>query len=252
MVALAAPRWAPARRSLSQLVEVRPDITIESPTIAPVINLEMGGLPLSIGLGMGSALTFLIRTALPQGWPQTVALVAGSGLAVAAVVNMVMPKAEAAPAGPPPPGAPRPPGVAPVPLEPGAVTRPYVPSTVAAFENVTGRIASPADFATIDIGWFATSYPVRVQLHNPSSVPVTFELELVAEEEPAPVGSPALSTLPVQVSMGPGEVKNVDVAMPIATWDTLVDYAEIILTARKRRAPGESAQRLDFKSFVVE
>lgn len=245
-------RWRPFVGQ-APWIEVRPDIKIEKPTIAPVINIELGGLPLSIGLFLGSGLTFLLRTALPEGWPKTVALVAGSGLAVAGIVNLALPKAEAAaPPSAPLPGAPQAPGPAPAPLAPGGAPAPYSPSEAVAFDAVTGRISSPADFTTVDIGPFAKSYPVRVQLHNPSQAPVTFELELTADEDPSPVGSSMVASLPVQVSLGPGQVRDVDVAMPIVTWDTWVDYVDIVLTARKRRAPGESARMLDSRSFVIE
>jgi hypothetical protein len=121
-----------------------------------------------------------------------------------------------------------------------------------AFENVTGRISSPADFSTVDVPFYRSSYPVRVQLMNGAQVPVTFELELTAEEDPAPVGGHVTSALPIQVSLGPGQVKDVDVVMPIADWGSFVDYSDVVLTARKRRVPGESAQLLDTRSFVLE
>lgn len=239
-------------------VEVRPDIKIESPKIAPVINLELGGLPLSIGLFAGSALAFYLRRQLPQGFPQTAALVGGAVLAAGGIINLLLPKAQAAEAAKAQaqvPGAPSPIQL-PAPVVPGgagpAGPQSYSPSNTMAFENVTGRIVTPADFATVNIGWFKKSYPVRVQFLNSAQVPVTFELELTADEEPAPFGNPVTSTLPVQVSLGPGQVKDVDVDMPIGDWGTLVEYSDVILTARKRRAPGEAAQLVDTRSFVLE
>jgi len=56
-----------------------------------------------------------------------------------------------------------------------------------------------------------------------ASAPVTFELELTAEEDPAPVGAKTFSSLPVQVSLNPGQIKDVDVNMPITSWGSLVD-----------------------------
>lgn len=252
------PAYAPRPRLAqgSPWIEVRPEIKIESPKIAPVINLELGGLPLSLGLFAGSGLVFLLRPQLPEGWPKTVALVAGAGLAVAGITNLVLPKAKAAEAKPSTPqglpgGAPLPAPAAPGEAGP-AGPQSYSASNAMAFGNVTGRIVSPADFSTVNIGWFKKSYPVRVQFLNSAQVPVTFELELTAEEDPSPIGEHASIVHPVQVSLAPGQVKDVDVSMPIADWGKLVLYSNVILTARKRRVPGEEAQLIDMRSFVLK
>lgn len=245
--------WRP-RMAQAPYVQVSPQVTIEKPTISTPINIELGGLPLSLGLFAGSGVVFLLRSALPKGWPQTAALVGGAALATAGIVNLVLPKKTAAPA----PAGPAAPTFGPAPAPSGAgggavgPAPSYKPPIESAFETVTGRISSPADFSTVDIQPWATSYPVRVQLDNrPSSVPVTFELELTAEEDPQPVGKSALSTLPVQVTLNPGEVRDVDLNMPIATWGALQTYVDIVLTARKRRAPGEASQLIDQRSFNV-
>lgn len=247
-----------ARKELGQApwIDVRPEIKIESPKIAPVINIELGGLPLSIGLFAGSALSFYMKEHLPEGWPKTAALVVGAGLAAFGITNLMLPKAKASDATKAPGSSPPAPAQMPASSAPGgaAVTSPqaYSASNAMAFENVTGRIVHPGESSTVTIGWFRKSYPVRVQLMNAAQVPVTFELELIAEEDPAPVGQHVVSTLPVQVSIGPGEVKDVDVDMPIADWGTLVDYSDIILTAKKRRVPGEASQLIDMRAFVLE
>lgn len=239
-------------------VSVNPNINIESPTIAPVLNIELGGLPLSLGLFAGSALSFLLRGQLQDGLPKTAALVVGAGLTVAGIANLILPKVKASDkkAVPGAPAAPAGPAVAPTPVTPGSAgpagPDSYSASNAMAFENVTGRIVSPADFATVDVPFWRSSYPVRVQFLNSASVPVTFELELTAEEDPAPFGSHARTSLPVQVSIPAGQVKDVDVTMPISAWDSLVDYVDVVLTAKKRRVPGETAQMIDFKSFVLE
>jgi hypothetical protein len=254
-VALGPYRPVHSRRSVGQSapwIDVRPDITIESPKIAPVINVELGGLPLSLGLFAGSALAFYLKQQLTKGWPSTAALVAGAGLAALGITNLLIPKAKASETVQTPTSK----GPAPLPstspLAPGAGSpQSFSASNAMAFENVTGRIVHPADFSTVNVGWFKKSYPVRVQLMNSSQVPVTFELELTAEEDPAPVGKSVTSSLPVQVSIGAGQVKNVDVSMPIADWGALVVYSDVALTARKRRVPGESAQLIDSRSFVL-
>lgn len=248
------PMYRP-RMAQAPYVQLNPQVTIEKPTISTPINIELGGLPLSLGLFAGSGIVFLLRTALPKGWPQTVALVGGAALAIGGLVNLVLPKkAAAAPA----PGGPAAPsyGPPPAPSAAGGASAGSGPSykkpIAAAFDDVTGRISSPADFSTVDIAPWASSYPVRVQLDNSkSAVPVTFELELTAEEDPQPVGKSATSVLPVQVTLNPGEVRDVDLNMPIATWGALQTYVDIMLTARKRRAPGEDAQLIDQRSFNV-
>lgn len=244
--------WKPATVNpfgLGQWVEIKPQVKVEAP-----VEIGLGSLPLSVGLFAGSGLVVLIRPALPKGWPQGAALVVGSGLAVAGIINLILPKAEAAGAyAPSKPGAPAPSG--PPPSAPGRAAAEeapaFTPSAITAFANVIGRIVSPGDFQTVDIGPFAKSYPVRVQLHNPSSSPVTFTLELSAEESPN-IGAETVSVLPVQVSLGPGQVRDIDVAMPISSWDALVDYVDVVLTAKKRRVPEEAPELLHSRSFVIE
>lgn len=237
--------WRPAWSRIGQLVQVSPDIKIQAP-----IAIELGGLPFSIGLFAGSGVVFLIRSGLPDGWPQAVGTALGAALAVAGITNLLLPKAAAAGGAPaaPQPGQPpsAPPGYQVTP-QPG-----YSPSGTMSFENVVGRIVSPADFSTVDVGPFASSYPVRVQLQNLSEVPITLDLELTAEEEPHPVGGAAISSLPVQVNLMQKEIRNVDIMMPLSAWGTFVDYVDVTLTAKKRRVPGEAPLLLDVRSFVIE
>lgn len=238
--------WRPAHARIGQLVQVSPSVTVQAP-----IDIDLGGLPLSLGLFGGSGIVFLIRSGLPEGWPQTVATAVGAALAVAGVTNLLLPKAAAAPSAPTGPAAPGLPPSAP----PGYQVTPqpgYSPSGIVSFENVVGRIVSPADFSTVNVGPFASSYPVRVQLENLSEVPITLDLELTAEEDPYPIGEAATSSVPVQVNLMQKEIRNVDIMMPLSAWGTFVDYVDVILTARKRRVPGESPLLLDLKSFVIE
>lgn len=206
------------------LVEVSPDLTVQAP-----ISIELGALPLSIGLLAASGVSFLVKGELPKGWPRGAATIAGVGLALAGAVNLFLPK-EAAP---PVPGG-------------------YRPAQATAFDNVVGRIEQPRETATVDISPFASSYPVRVAVHNPSTEPVTFELVLEARERPSPTGTEVLSSLPVQVALGPNQARDIDVAMPIGSWSAFVDFVEVDLDARKRRLPGDAAFPLDRRFFVVE
>lgn len=236
----------------SPLVDLRPNINVESPKIAPVLNIELGGLPISLGLFAGSALAFYVKSQVKSDWQKTAALVAGAFLAIGGILNLVLPKLSAAAQAPAPPA-----GTAPsaAPVAPGGAASAagsYTAPAPDAFGSITGRIVQPADFSTVDLWPWSSTYPVRIQLMNGSQAPATFELELTAEEDPAPIGAKAFSTLPVQVSLNPGEVKDIDVNMPIASWTSTADYVDVLITAKKRRAPGEAAQLIDMRSFVVE
>lgn len=246
-------RWRPFLGQ-APWVSVNPQVTIEKPSITAPINIELGSLPLSIGFFAASGLAFLLRTALPDGWPQSVALIGGGGLAVAGVVNLVLPKAQAAAAAPAAqvPGAPQAQGIPAAPLSPGQSVVPYAPAEEDAFGKVIGRIVSPANYSTLNISPVASSYPVRIQVQNKSSGPVTFEMELIGEEDPHPFGAEVVSSMPVQVSLGPNQIRDIDVSMPLSSWGALVFNADVRLTANKRRSPGEAAVMLDYKSFVLE
>lgn len=218
---------------MGQLVQFRPDVQVSAP-----IQINLGNLPLSLGLFGGSVVTFLLGPQLPEGAPRTLATLAGAGLAVGGILNLFR--------GGGAPGAAAP---GPLPGQPGGG---FAPAEPEAFLAVSGRIVSPTDFSTVDISPFASSYPVRVQLSNPSTSPVTLTLEIEADETPAPLGSEQRSSSAVQASLRGGEVRDFDVAMPVASWGAFADYVDVELTARVRRSPGESARQIDRKSFVVE
>ena len=241
--------WTPVRLG-QPWVEVRPEVTVQAPVS---VKLGLGSLPLSIGFFAGSGVSFIVKNELPKGWPRSLATALGATLAVAGVINLVLPQAEAAEGAKP--AAPAPGQLLPPPSSPGQTAggaAPYIPPSPQAFGAVTARIVKPADYETIDISPFAGSYPVRVEFSNPGPETVTFDLELEANESPNGSDKEIFSTLPVQVALGPGQVKSVDVAMPIASWDALVDFVDIQLYARKRSGPGGLPALLDYKTFVVE
>ncbi len=249
------PTWRPQMAQSSPFVEVKPNVNINpNVAVSAPINLELGGLPLSIGLFAGAGLAFIVRGGVPEGWPKTVAMFTGVGLAVGGIVNLIVSKKAAAPgpAAPAPGAPPPPPSAAPVAPGGGASAISYTPATEDVFANITGRISQPEDFSTVSVHHWSNSYPVRVQLYNPSAnSPASFELELSSDESPSPVGSEGSASQTVHVDLNPGETKDVDVNMPLATWGWLVVYIDVGLTAKKRRAPGEDAQLLDQRSFVV-
>jgi hypothetical protein len=233
--------WRPAQKTIGQLVSVQPQVQVSAP-----IRVDLGALPLSLGLFAGGAVMFVVRGQVPEGWPQTLATVAGVGLAIGGVVNLFTKKVEAqaqTPASAPPsaPGG------------PGQVTSEVVQvPRGSSFEAISGRITSPVDFTTVDLWPWQKSYPVRLQLTNGSVEPVSFTLELTASEDPQPFGSSQESAAVVQVGLAPGETRNVDINMPITSWEAAVDYVDIVLVAKKRRSAGESPELIDQRSFVIE
>lgn len=231
-------------------VDFRPDVKVQAP-----INVELGGLPLSIGMFLGSGLSFLVRPQLPAGVPQTVALVLGAGLAVAGITNLILPKAQAAA---PAASTPTPvPGSTPTTTAPtapgGGVSAPagVVPTEQAIFDGISGQVTYPGEAESVNIWPFASSYPIRVQVYNPSSVSATFYLQIVANEDPMPFGSAARTTFPMQVTVGPGQTRDIDINMPISTWAWNVKYVDIALAVYKQRMAGENPILMAQRYLVV-
>jgi hypothetical protein len=229
-------------------VDFRPDVKVQAP-----INVELGGLPLSVGLFLGSGLSFLLRPQLQEGFAKTAALVIGAGLAVAGITNLVLPKAQAAaPAGSAP--APSSTPTTAVPTAPGGgVSAPpgVAPTEQAIFNGISGQVTYPGEGESVNIWPFASSYPIRVQLYNPSSVPATFYLQVVANEDPMPFGSAARTTFPMQVTVGPGQTRDIDINMPISTWAWNVKYVDVALTVYKQRMAGENPVLMAQRYLVV-
>lgn len=239
---------SPAKKWLGQIkfdptVNVNPNVRVDAP-----INIELGSLPLSLGLFAGSATAFLMRTALPKGWPQTLGLVAGGGLAAAGILNLFRGKiAAAAPAAPGQPAA-LPPSASP--SGAGATAQEVQPSMSQAFEAVTGIITSPQEYSTVSIHAWSSSYPARIQFSNPSDQAVNFTLELRGLESGS-LGADQESAATVQIALNPRETKNVDLDMPMASGH-LLDVVNVVLQAFKRRVATEPAQMLDQRSFIVK
>lgn len=249
----------PYRPRIGQLVtfdpkvDFRPDVRVQAP-----INIELGGLPLSIGMFLGSGLAFLVRPQLQEGLPKTAALILGAGLAVAGITNLVLPKAQAAP----PAAAPTPAAASAVPTTttPTAPSAPgggvSAPAGVAisdqgVFDGVSGQVTYPAEGETVNIWAFSSSYPIRVQLYNPAPSPVTFYLQIVAEESPLPFGKDMRTTFPMQVTVGPAQTRDIDINMPISSWIWNVKYVDIALSVYKQRMAGENPVLLAQRYLVV-
>lgn len=229
-------------------VDFKPDVKVQVP-----INVELGGLPLSVGLFLGSGLAFLLRPQLPEGFPKTTALVLGAGLAVAGITNLVLPKASASPAGSTPTG----PSATPTTTAPtapgGGVSAPagVAVSDKAIFDGVSGQVTYPGEGESVNIWAWASSYPIRVQLYNPATAPVTFYLQVVANESPLPFGDDARTTFPMQVTVGPGQTRDIDINMPLSSWAWNVKYVDVALSVYKQRMAGENPVLLAQRYMVV-
>lgn len=233
-------------------VDFRPDVKVQAP-----INVELGGLPLSLGLFLGSGLAFLLRPQLPEGFGKTTALVLGAGLAVAGITNLILPKAAAAPAAPAPAPAPGSTPTTTVPTAPAApgssVSAPagVALSDQSVFDSISGQVTYPGEGESVNIWAFASSYPIRVQLYNPSAAPATFYLQIVANESPLPFGNDARTTFPMQVTVGPGQTRDIDINMPISTWAWNVKYVDVALSVYKQRMAGENPVLMAQRYLIV-
>jgi hypothetical protein len=232
--------------SFDPKVDFRPDVKVP-------INVELGALPLSVGMFLGAGLAFLIRPQLSEGFPKTAALVVGAGLAVAGITNLMLPKAQAAPAVAVPgstptttaPTAPSAPG--------GGVSAPpgVTVSDESLFAGVSGQVTYPGEGESVNIWPLSSSYPIRVQLYNPAAAPVTFYLQIVANESPLPFGKEARTTFPMQVTVGPAQTRDIDINMPITTWAWDVKYVDIALSVYKQRMAGENPVLMAQRYLVV-
>lgn len=241
------------RSQMGQLVTFDPKVDFR-PEVQVPINVELGALPLSVGLFLGSGLAFLVRPQLPEGLPKTAAIILGAGLAVAGITNLMLPKAQAtspqaaaqsatptttAPTAPSAPGG----GVS----APPGVT--LVDQSV--FNGISGQVTYPAEGESVNIWALSSSYPIRVQLYNPSDTPATFYLQIVANESPLPMGSDARTTYPIQVTVGPAATRDIDINMPISTWAWNVKYVDIALAVYKQRMAADNPVLMAQRYLVV-
>lgn len=260
----AARAGGPLRRDRigqnSPWVDVRPNVTV-NPNIdvkAP-IQIELGALPLSLGLFAGSGMALLLSSSLPKGWPQTLALVSGAALALGGVGNLLLKKTTPSASPVPGPVSTNPQTTSPVvPAPPSAagqsvVTSSYSPPGDDAVTQITGHISYPGEGDTISLYPWQSSYTVRVEFHNPTPATVTLDLVCEAMEDPASDASKEkTSSNSVQVTIGPGEVKSVDVPMSSQAWGFFVPYVDVVVNAKKRAWSGAPAYMVDARSFVIK
>lgn len=257
------PQYRPMayRPRLAQpFVEVKPQVSvpINAPISAP-INIELGGLPLSIGLFAGAGLAFLVRGGVPEGWPKSVALITGTGLAIGGIVNLVFPKKAVAPA--PAPAAPAAPSGPPAP--PSGVTSDeqkgagFTPPSIPAFTRVQFEIVSPTPDQEIAhtgtfLGIGTSKIPVVLRLYNPTDESVTMNLEFEWDEFPSVIGynrEPNHGAKSVQVTLAPKEERNDTFSLPIVSsgWSAL----SVALAIYKKRTPEENRFLVINETFNV-
>lgn len=235
------------------LVEVKPQVSV--PISAP-ININLGGLPITVALLAGSGITFLVRSGVPKGWPQNVATIVGAGLALGGVVNMFIPRGQGggggaapAPAGPPPP----PPSGA---ASPETAPPAFTPPSPQAFSTAQAEVVSPKpDTDVAHVGWFLTGdrIPVDMRLYNPSGEAVTFNLEFEWDEFPSALGynlAQEHSSATFQLSLGPGEEQNKRFELPIKSGSKWTSIA-VAMALYKKRSPAENRFLVTNFSFNV-
>lgn len=236
-------------------VNVNPNIDVKAP-----ISIELGALPLSLGLFAGAGVAFLLRSGLPEGWPQTAAMVAGTALAVGGVGNLLLKKSPPAQAPVPGPVSTNPQVTSPVvPAPPSAsgqsvVTSDYAPPSDDVVTQITGHISYPSEGDTISLYPWQSSYTVRVELSNPTPNPVTMEVVCEAMEDPSSDASKEKTySNSVQVTVPPGgKVMTVDVPMSSQAWGFFVPYVDVVVNAKKRAWGGAPAYMIDARSFVIK
>jgi hypothetical protein len=227
-------RPAPYKQVGQGLVQINPHV--EAP-----ITIELGSLPLSIGLFAGTGISFLVGAQVPS--IALVTTILGVGLAGFGVINLILPKKK--------PGAGQPPAIAPV--SPGSTSGALPKTDEDAFSSVSGEIMAPADYETIDVSPLGQpKIPARLRLSNASGVVANFDLTLDIQEQPHPFGGAVSAQQTMRMSLGAGETKDFDVIIPLSSWDALVDYVDVDVTIRKRRFSGGESALVDSVMFVVE
>lgn len=224
--------YSPSKPKLSQ-IQINPHV--EAP-----ITIELGSLPLTLGLFAGSGVAFLVGAQVPS--IRQLTTVAGVALAGFGVVNLLLPKQPIKGEQPP---------ISTV--TPGVVSPPLSATGEEAFASVVGEIISPGNYETIDASPIGTPHiPMRIRLSNPSTQRADFDLQVDVHENPHPIGAEIGAQQSMRIGLGAGETRDFDLAIAINSWDALVDYAEVDVTVRKRRFSGGESELLDSLMFVVE
>lgn len=251
-------RPLPYKPRLAQpYVEIKPQVTIDKPSFSTPINIELGALPLSIGLFAGAGLAFLLRGGLPNGWPKNVALFTGAGLAIGGIVNLLLPKkaASAAPSVPAAPAGPAAPASGIVSAEDKGSG--FTPPSIPAFTRAQIEIVSPDMDQEIEstgtfLGIGTPKIPVQIRFYNPTDESVTFNLEFEWDEMPSVVGynrEPAHGSQSFQVTLAPREQRTEPFGLPmVGGFSTATSVA---LAVYKKRTPAENRFLVINRTFSV-
>jgi hypothetical protein len=213
-----------------------------SPQINVPISVGLGSLPVVLGAFVASGAAFLVGWQVPG--IRAVTNIIGIGLAAFGIVNVFLPKG---------PGAPDDSGsITPAGGQGGSISPPIQATEEEAFQQLEGRVVSPAEWQTIDLSPFSSSVPIRIRVSNPAQNPITFDLLLNIHESPTPVGAEMDNTTSQRVTVGPGETRDVDVTIPLLTWGWAANQIDIDLRVGKRRISGGESALLDLRSFKVD
>jgi hypothetical protein len=211
-----------------------------NPHVEAPITVELGSLPLSLGLFAGSGISFLVGAQVPS--IAAVTTILGVGLAGFGVVNLILPKKKPGDATP---------AIAPV--SPGSTSGALPATNEDAFSSVSGEIMAPADYETVDVSPIGQpKIPARLRLSNASKSVANFDIMVDVQEQPHPFGAAVSAQQTMRMSLGAGETRDFDVIIPLSSWDALVDYIDVDVTVRKRRFSGGEPAMIDSVMFVVE
>ncbi len=238
--------FRPAPRRLGQLVSLNPNVQVQVNT-----GLEQYLFP--VGLMLGGGASFLVGTALPDGAKPATTLVgvglilSGVGLLIYRGLNKPAAAAPAAPSGG-------------VPVSSGQNPPAFTPPPPDAFRALQLVIVSPQADQQLSseggvLGWLTgqKTIPVQLRMYNPSSTPVTFNLDFAWDEYPSFGGydrTHVQGAKSFQVSLGAGEQKNQTFDLPVQTSDTW-SQIQASLQMYTRRTPQESQQLLGNLTFTV-
>ncbi len=224
------PKWNPGLRQI--IPEIKPEFQID---------VDLGNVPLAVGLFAGSGVSFIAASQVPKA-VAPVFTVGAIGLAIAGVVTLVTPSSASSPVETQP--------GADVELGPG-----FEPPPLDVFNEISGQIIFPIETETVELGTFSEAFEVIALISNPTSRDVTFTLQLRITETPfwwplANEGTPITWVEPKVVTLAAGQTRQVTWSSELRSVGVGV-YSNMDVRLEKLRAPGETAVRMYDRFFVL-
>ncbi len=175
-------------------------------------------------------------------------MLSGVGVLIYRGLNKAQP---AAPAAPPSGG---------VPVQSDQNPPAFTPPPPDAFRALQLSIVSPTADQQLPssggvLGWLTgqKTFPVQLRMYNPSSTPVTFNLDFAWDEYPSFGGydrAHVQGAKSYQVALGAGEQKNQTFDLPVQTGESWTQI-QLSLQMYTRRTPQENQQLLGNLTFTV-